>query len=182
MKPEIQLNPGETLLYETQPKQVLATYNILFLILMLPVFMLMGCIAVYLKYSAAVFSESLSYSVTLAHADGALIIETFIVILIFVYCWLNLAIKKYWYFITNERCIKFSYFGGVNKQIVLFSDIVDVDISQNMLQTLFGIRSVIINAPVMRPAGKVVIAGLTAESAEKISNIIGEQMRAASKK
>jgi membrane protein YdbS with pleckstrin-like domain len=100
---------------------------------------------------------------------------------------MNSAIQKHWYFITNERCINFAGFWGINKQIILFSNIVDVNVRQNPLETLLGLSSVTVDTPGLavtgrRSRGSIIIAGLTAESAEKISHLIGEQMRNARKK
>ena len=188
MKPTIQLHDGETILFETQPKKALLVYRIITGLLRWFFFFAIMFFTVYFQgfpSIASIFHFEPNHENWLVFAE--IVTVVIFVLAVLIYYWMNSAIQKHWYFITNERCINFAGFWGINKQIILFSNIVDVNVRQNPLETLLGLSSVTVDAPGLAVAGRrsrgsIIIAGLTAESAEKISHLIGEQMRNARKK
>ena len=175
MKPNIQLHEGETVLIETQPKQAVIWYWIVmgalrWVLILVLLFGLTLAQGQSLGYFSLLYGHPLGYA-------GLIVI-----IVALVYLWLSAASKKHWYFVTNERCINFSGFFGINKQIILFANVVDVNVRQNPLENFLGISSVIIDVPGLmlprrRSRGSLAIMGLTPEDAEKISHLIGEKMR-----
>ncbi|MCX7122144.1 MAG: PH domain-containing protein [Gammaproteobacteria bacterium] len=183
MKPNIQLHEGESILIETQPKQAIVWYWITIRALTW-----VATLFIILLFSMAQFKEALGFlsflrTNPLPYLGVIAIIIAVIAALIvtLVYVWLSAVSKKHWYFITNERCINFSGFYGINKQIILFANIVDVNVRQNPLEHFLGISSVIIDVPSLmlsrrRSRGSLAIIGLTPEDAEKISHLIGEKM------
>ena len=171
MKPIIQLNPGEILLYEAHPNKALTLYVITTLILLLPLF----CVMYFIEEILRPYRHLPPIPYLLTH-DWPLLLVGFIIIVALACYWLFLALTKYWYFITNQRCIIFSGLLSVKKKSILFSSILNVSIRRSSV--MFGVSGVAIAAPAMG----TVLVGLTPESAEKISNLISEQMSNARKK
>jgi uncharacterized membrane protein YdbT with pleckstrin-like domain len=113
--------------------------------------------------------------------DWEAVALSFLLFLILMLCYLQLVLKKYWYFITNQRCIIFSGFFRIKKRIILLGSITNVSIRQSFLDSSLGTSAVVINVPGMGISNGIVISGLTPESAEKISHLIGKPMRNARK-
>lgn len=91
---------------------------------------------------------------------------------------------KHWYFITDKRCILYSGAWGMNKKIIPYNRIVDIDLNQNMLRQFFGIAAVALDRSGMGysssssriRANVDFIDGLSLDKAEKLQHLISEYM------
>ncbi len=178
MEPNILLHDGETILIRTQPQAKVVWYWLvsrafrwlLLIIIFGWAFVING---------ANLFRGVLSSA--LAPHFEVFAILLLLILFGVIYFWLDNLRKKHWYFVTSERCINFSGFLGINKQIIQFNNIVDVNIRQNVLENMLGISAVILDAPGIsysgRGRGTIAIVGLSPEEAENIAHVISDKMR-----
>lgn len=181
MKPRINLHDHETLLIEGQPRPVLVGYLFISKALFYTILMTIGLTISllnlynpnYLQVPFGVYEHWI-----VGHFE--LILIFFIVLAILGFIWAISAVNRHWYFLTNQRCIIYSGFWGINKKIIPYNRLADVDMNQNPLRGLFGITAVYFDvqgASLSKSSrNSNLIDGLSQDLAEKMTDLISKHI------
>ena len=181
MKPSITLHNDEKMLFSCRPSKRLIFYIAILrgrFFIVLPIFL---SILYYLMQHTT--------SKTLLSLFEILAIGV-ISINILGYMWLTYVLNRHWYFFTNLRCIIYSGYWGINKKIIPYNRIVDINMNRNPLRVIFGLAALYIvqqgvasqysqgmgsNTSGISP-NMAIIDGLTPDMAERIMNLVSQQM------
>ena len=188
MKPIIHLLENEKILFEAQPRRALAAYLLLrkgiHFLLVLMVFFVVFFVESSKNHSLGYFLSSSVFFYGLAFIAIPFIIA---------YLWLRAAISRHYFIFTDQRCILYSGFVGINKRLISYQKMVDVDFSQGPLESLFRIASVnIAEQSSNNLAGSIsqssrdwnsffnlnpsAVLGLSYDDADKLTHLISEHI------
>ena len=181
MKPRINLHGDEKMLFECCPDKKLIVY--LYLIrghffIILPLFL-------YLFYNTIGLSGFSELSSLIYYFLVAIVTLN-----ITAYAWLTFVMNKHWYFFTNTRCIVYSGYWGINKKIIPYNRIVDINMNRNPLRAMLGIAAIYITQQGVASqytrgfgsktegisANMAIIDGLTPKMANQISDLMSQEM------
>lgn len=186
MKPTINLHNGETMLFECRPKKALIPY--LYFIRGAHTFFVMPIVLgiLYSLFAGPIIPNTQSTLMSALATFGIF----FVIVNMIAYAWVNFMINRHWYFFTDDRCIIYSGYWGVNKKIIPYNRIVDINLNRNPLRAIFGLTAIYIiqqgiASQYTRGMGKgtdglspnmAIIEGLSPKLANKIADLISAQM------
>jgi membrane protein YdbS with pleckstrin-like domain len=184
----LKLHDNEKIFFDITPPTKLALYLTLtnlvrYLgLLFVLYYVLLTPLQHYLFKSQATFGAANTVSTSLLVHIGWFL-ALLIPIIFVANLWSRLMVAQYQYIITNQRIINYSGFWSINCKIIPLGRIVDVDIRQSPLQSLFGISTVLIGEQNMvvnrlntqrRIQNSNTLLGLTARQAGEIAHIISD--------
>jgi membrane protein YdbS with pleckstrin-like domain len=178
MDTKLQLNEGEKLILESRPLDNLlyySTFNGVFVIGVIVGIVLISMIYV-LSQAAPNPSAMDLASIASTHKwiKGILLVYLIYVGLIY---WSNtITVPQYRYIFTDQRCIIYSGFIGVNKRVIPYNRIADVNIQQGTVEALFKLSTVFIDEQAMNYSQGTWIGGLSINDADEITKIISQHI------
>lgn len=181
MKPRINLHADEKMLFECKPDKKLIAYLFFtrgHFYILIPL-MLFASYIFFGTHFVTIFANWLSYLIVALIAVSALSCA-----------WLTFALNRHWYFFTSSRCIIYSGYWGVNKKVIPYNRIVDINMNRNPMRAILGIAAIYIvqqgvASQYTRGMGQgtqgisanmAIIDGLTPALAEQISDLVSQQM------
>ncbi len=179
MKPQIKLNEQEEILVEMQPNpNVVWVWVYFFALSVIGFGLLIGLMLAFppnrdqpsLSILLALFPRFMLFIQTYSWSLG---VGVFLVLLIIFYLLANAAHKKTWYFLTNQRCIQYSGFLGINKRAISLNRIVNLASRQSLFEKCLKLTRVVLIAPsgsALR--GRIVLFGLSPEEAQNVLDLI----------
>ena len=179
MKPKIMLHEGEEILFEERPSD--KYIKVLFLSRAWHLL----CFAIIIVVALAYHSKDLNLSagVGILPTVIGVIIVILLVVLAGLYYLSKAAMKRHWYFLTNQRIILYSGFISINKKYIPYSRVADVNITQNLFHRLVGLSRVRVDETMAggfsrrgNLAGVNFVDGLTAEDADKFAHFVSQHM------
>ena len=186
MKAHVNLHADEKILFECRPKKALMAY--IYLTKGFQVF-IVGPILLCLLYYFFLNAPSSSMG-SLFQTSLFAFVGIFAAVNLIAYAWLSYVIKRHWYYFTNLRCIVYSGYWGVNKKIVPYNRIVDINMNRNPLRAILGLSAIYIVQQGIASAysqgmggntqgisaNMTIIDGLSPELADKITSLVSQQM------
>ena len=182
MKPKIKLHENEEIIIDCRPKNSLIAYLFfskifgqLFTIVFFIIFFLSdrhnGLLSDLTSLESGIRSHIL---LTLLVTAGLALLFVF---------WAVAAVRKHHFFFTNQRCIVYAGFWGINKKVLPYKSVVDVDLRQNPFRALFGITAVYLDQKGLgfrsrRRQNCVTVDGLDHATAEKIVDLVSGHISA----
>jgi membrane protein YdbS with pleckstrin-like domain len=181
MNTPVKLNEGEKLELDLKPQGSLTMYN--------TISNLAGeLFALIVVTMYAVYKFKTDYYLTKDKVNNieltsAVMLKLGFIILVVVLLWFgfrwfinSIKVGHMRYVFTDQRCIIYSGFIGVNKQVIPYNRIADVDITQGTFEAMFKISSVEIDEQAMNIASQTYIKGLAREDAEAITDIVSKHI------
>jgi membrane protein YdbS with pleckstrin-like domain len=171
MDSTLHLNDGEKLVLECRPRDALVTFalyrGIIPLIILLILYILLCCI-----FDSHIGADTDPQEVAYFHKA-----ITLGVMLLFFYFGLlylinTIAVPQFRYIFTDQRCIIYSGFIGVNKRVIPYNRIADVNIRQGTVEALLSLSTVFIDEQAMNYSNGAWIRGLDMNDAEEITKIV----------
>lgn len=173
MKPQISLNSNEVLLFETSANSNYHRLLFIHMCKMIIVPLLFLYFFVFHSIFSSIFSTisppvSMSVSILLVLLAGAAL-----------WAWCGYMVKQHYYILTNQRCIIYAGKWGINKTILSYKNIIDINMNQNFLHTLFKLCSINLtqaNLGFATPVPPLILEGLSLQDGEKMTHIISAQI------
>lgn len=152
---DIQLQPNEKILFQLQPEKAWVFQKLFHstIIIALLVLLILGKSA----------GNSFETPKIIFIIPGALI-----ALCILSYIYYSLLRTRVDYFITNQRCITNNSFITSNRDILLYSRVIDISIRQSIVEKIFGLGTVVLYTAGVNPKTASYISGIKFSDAEKI--------------
>ena len=182
MKPKIKLHQNEEMIIDCRPKNSLIAY--LFVLKLLR--RLLTVLVIVLFVASDKNLTLLSACTSLEHGlqNNALI--TFVVvtsIVVLLLLWSVAYVRKRHFFFTSQRCIVCSGLFSINKKVLPYKSVVDVDLKQNPLRALLGINAVCLDQQglgygLRRRLNCLTVDGLDKKTSEKVLDLVSGHISA----
>ncbi|PHQ82271.1 MAG: hypothetical protein COB66_00610 [Coxiella sp. (in: Bacteria)] len=193
---ETQLHEGEEILLNIKPHKKFAWYWALSRIR--HVLLILIILAIFFVFSGgdnsgnnASVSQTLEQGKSFFHHYGAGVFVGLLVVAVvlffLIYLWARMATKKYDYCITNQRCILTSGFLSLNKRMIPYSSVNDVNMRTSLVERLFGLTSVYLDSIGTMMSGSrfrsgsnsnntTRLEGITMEDCDKVMEIVSKHI------
>lgn len=182
MNSSIKLLDGEKIIFECSPQQSLVGYLLIqkSLKMIIKTIIWILLIVGYLYYSLTKnnHTDNVHFSMSNLHIGQISLLIVAIILLLTVcsYYWLSIIVSRYKYIFTDQRCLIYSGFIGINKKVIPYNRIADVDILQGTLEALFGISNVLIDEQAMNVANRLFLYGLSMDDAEQVTHVVSDHI------
>jgi membrane protein YdbS with pleckstrin-like domain len=170
MDATLHLNDGEKVVLECRPRDALVTFaiyrGIFQMLILLILYIIIGLLgsnsgAKTNPQYFAFFHKAITFGVMLLFLYGGIL-----------YLINTIAVPQFRYIFTDQRCIIYSGFIGVNKRVIPYNRIADVNIRQGTVEALLSLSTVFIDEQAMNYSNGAWIRGLDMYDAEEITKIV----------
>jgi membrane protein YdbS with pleckstrin-like domain len=169
METQFRLNEGEKIEVDVKPDDTSLAYYLTIrgLIFNVIIAIVASCMA------AAISSDNVPFQIS-----KIVLVFLFVVIFLSLISLIGNTIKvpKLRYVLTDQRCIVYSGFIGINKKVVPYNRVADVNITQGSIESMFGFSTVEVDEQAMNFAGITSLIGLSREDAEQITEVISKHI------
>ena len=172
METSLQLNEGENLVLECRPQKTLIV-NLLFKDIMRTI------VLIIFVFIYSLFSDK--HSASLQQLYNSYFPKALGIFLIFavvyfgiIYAINAIKVSHFRYILTDQRCIIYSGFIGINKQVIPYNRVADVNIQQGTGEAILGLSSVFIDEQAMNFSNGALLKGLNRDTAEQITKIVSQ--------
>ena len=175
MDTQFKLGEGEKLELDLKPQKSLILYNTVSNAIGQIVTIVAIFIGVYYKL---IYEDHNKMGLSADSMIKAAIACVVLIVVIFFFRWFINSIKvgKLRYIFTDQRCVIYSGFIGINKQVIPYNRIADVDISQSTMEAMFSISTLEIDEQAMNVSSDTSVEGLSREDAEAITEVVSKHI------